>query len=268
MRNQVRTSVAIALALVLAGVGGCDFLLPGAGDPGYTPFFDPPTVELQQAALTEYPGIDDLGAWYCPELIGQGGDIACDLLLGPAPATEDMQFLFQVGIDVSNPNSYPLPAVELLVSLTLFPDVADQTLGALCLGFCDEHDSDCSPEPLEGQCSSDEPELITIDDFGAAALNLLFAVVTEGDGLVPPELRIRTIPAGESGTMYIALGVGVQAMLDLLEVVFYDHWDEYVDAGDFSMIVPYRVEGTLWFVIEGLGKIPISFGPLDGEWII
>jgi hypothetical protein len=92
-------------------------------------------------------------------------------------------------------------------------------------------------------------------------------VVSQGGG-VPPELRIRTIPAGESGTMYIALGVSLTTMLDLLETVFYDHWADYVDTGDLAVIIPYRVEGTLWFVVEGLGKIPISFGPLDGEWVI
>jgi hypothetical protein len=265
MRNL--TMVLLLTMLVSSLMLGCDFLLPGDGEPGFGSLFKAPKVELQQAALTEYPGVGELGAWYCPELIGGGGAIACDLLLGPAPYEEDMQFLFQVGIDVENPNSYPLPAVELLVSLTLFPDVADQTLGAICLGFCDENDLDCSPEPLAGQCSSDEPELVTIEDFGAAALNLVFAVVSQGGG-VPPELRIRTIPAGESGTMYIALGVSLTTMLDLLETVFYDHWADYVDTGDLAVIIPYRVEGTLWFVVEGLGKIPISFGPLDGEWVI
>ena len=261
-------TVLVLTVLVVSLTMGCDFLLPGDGDPGFGKLFQPPQVELQQAALTDYPGVSELGAWYCPDLVGAGGAIACDLLLGPAPYEEDMQFLFQVGIDVANPNSYPLPAVELLVSLTLFPDVADQTLGAICLGFCDENDLDCTPEPLEGQCTSDEPELVTIEDFGAAALELVFAVVTEGGGGIPPELRIRTIPAGESGTMYVALGVSLTTMLDLLEVVFYDHWADYVDTGDLSVVIPYRVEGTLWFVVEGFGKIPISFGPLDGEWII
>ena len=265
MRSSRHILFVLAFLPALA-VAGCDFLLPGDGDPFGT-LFTPPEVELKKAALTEYPGISELGAWYCPELIGAGGGLACDLLVGPQPYEEDMQFLFQVGIDVANPNTYPLPAVELLVSLTLFPDVADQTLGAICLGFCDENDQDCSPEPLAGQCSSDEPELVTIEDFGAAALGLVFAVVSEGGG-VPPELRIRTIPAGESGTMYIALGVSLTTMLDLLEAVFYDQWIDYIDAGDLSVVIPYRIEGTLWFVVEGLGKIPISFGPLDGQWVI
>ena len=123
MRNL--TMVLILTMLVSSLMLGCDFLLPGDGEPGFGNLFKAPKVELQQAALTEYPGVSELGAWYCPELIGGGGAIACDLLLGPAPYEEDMQFLFQVGIEVENPNSYPLPAVELLVSLTLFPAAPD-----------------------------------------------------------------------------------------------------------------------------------------------
>ncbi|MBM4371125.1 MAG: hypothetical protein FJ098_05700 [Deltaproteobacteria bacterium] len=263
----MRGAVASLLLLLPAlAATSCDFLLPGGGA-GEVPLFQAPEVELQQAALTDYPGVGELGAWYCPDLMGPGAALACDVLVGPPPPEDQLQFLFQVGINVSNPNPIPLPAVEVLVSLTLFPEVADSALGAICLGFCEDTDPDCSPEPLAGQCSSDEPELVTIEDFGAAAFGLLFAVVSEGGG-VPPELRIRTIPAGESGSMYIALGVSVDAMLDLLYAVFADHWEDYVDAGDLVVRIPYRLEGTLWFVVEGLGKIPVSFGPLDGAWEI
>ena len=178
-----------------------------------------------------------------------------------------MAFQFQIDLGVTNPNSFPLPAVEMLVALSLFPNHYQQTLAAVCLGFCEPDDFTCSPKPLQGQCSTDEPEILSVEDLTAAALELLILVVaSEATGGPPPEIQIKTIPAHGTRTMNITLAISVRTLLELLEAVFADNWIEYLDGQDFGLTIPYRIEGSIWFVVEGFGKVPIRFGPLDGEW--
>lgn len=259
-----RLSRTLALVLVLLSAPSCDLLtLPG----GTTLLFDEPGVRLSAAVLTSTPGVDELGAYYCPDLIGFGGELACGALLGPKPAKDSLQFQFRVDLDITNPNTFPLPTAELLLSLKLFPQAYEETLAAVCVGFCDEGATSCSAAPLSGQCQSTEPEILSVEDLAAAAFDYLLTVVIEsGTGGVPPELAIQMIPAGETRTLSITLAIGVEAMLDLLAAVFADNWTDYVDGSQLTVNIPYTLDGTLWFVVENLGRVPVGFGPLEGVW--
>jgi len=252
-----------ALLLAALAITSCNILQVDTWGQ-LSPVFQAPQASVSSAALEAYPSVDELARWYCPELIGVGGSIACQAALGSQPAKADLDLVFGVSVDVSNGNDYPLPAAEMLVSLTLFPREADETLGAICVGFCDEGEVSCTGNPLEGQCSSDEPEVRSVEDFLSAAFRVL---VLAGTGQLE-ELRIPTIPAKGSRTLSISLGVDVDALLALLQDVIAGRWTDYLAGGELAVRIPYRVEGTLWVVVEGAAKFPVSFGPFDGEWVI
>jgi hypothetical protein len=264
MRRSSRLPWLLAV-LTLPALSACDILtMTGAG--GAAPIFETPSVRVSAALLTDYPGVDELAGWYCPSLAESA--FFCETVLNlPQVEHADLQFQFQVDIDVTNPNTYAIPTAEALVALTLYPAETDEALAGVCIGFCDEGAESCSTDPLEGQCQSDEPEILSVEDLAQAALGYLQHVITSATlGQVPEELKLKMIPAGETRTLNITLAIGIDPMLDLLEAVFRANWTQYVDASGLELIIPYQVDGTLWFVVENLGKYPIRFGPYGGEW--
>ena len=229
-----------------------------------SPLFTTPTIDVGQPALTSSPSIDAVARWYCPDLIGSGGELACSALLGPSPSDTELTFVFSTPLDVGNPNAFPLPALEALVALTLFPEGTDRTLGAACLSFCGTDDATCASLPDAGTCASSEPDLRSIDDFAAAALHVLVGVAT-GDA---PALSVPTIEADGSRRLTLALSVDAGTLLELLAGEAADRWQAYVAGEAVSLSIPYQLDGTLWFVVEGLGRVGFPFGPVSGEWKI
>lgn len=249
------------LALLVLSASSCNLLqVPSWGQ--RSPFFSPPTLAVRDVALTSRPSIDALARWYCPDLIGAGGALACGALLGPSPSASELAFVFSVPIDVGNPNAFPLPALEALVSLTLFPATTDRTLGAVCASFCD--DATCASLPEAGTCRSPEPELRDVGDFAAAALDLLTLVA----GGTMPDLSVPTIAANGSRRLTLSIAIDVGTMLDLLANELAARWQDYVSDRAVALDLPYEIEGTLWFVVEGVGRVGFGFGPLAGTWTL
>ena len=260
------------LILVAATSAGCDFF--GEDSQGYYRqvegvIVDTPEVEVGKAKLVANPSIYDLGAYYCPQL----WDVplveqACALALGPVPNDKELAFRFQLPITVYNPNDFPLPAVELLTVLNLFPGEDRRQLAALCISFCEDGDLACA-ETGAGTCESDEPEINSLEDFATAALNYIWLYLeAELTDQVPPELKVKTIPAGADMTISITLELSPDAILDALMVTFENHLQDVIDSEQVAITIPYDVEGALWFEVTNFGRFGVNFGPLEGEWVI
>jgi len=258
MRRTTGPVLLVPLALVALS---CNLLqVPSWGQ--RSPFFSPPTLAVGDVALTARPSLDALARWYCPDLIGAGGALACSALLGPSPSEAELAFVFSVPIDVGNPNAFPLPALEALVSLTLFPATTDRTLGAVCASFCD--DATCAGLPDAGTCRSAEPELKDVGDFAAAALRLL----TLAAGGTTPDLGVPTIAAHGSRRLTLSIAIDVGTVLELLANELAERWQDYLSNRAVTLAIPYEVDGTLWFVVEGVGRVGFGFGPLAGTWSV
>ncbi len=267
------TRILLTLALITAAtVVGCDFL----PDSGYgdefellSPVVEKPNVTTGDIDLVAYPGVVTLGAYYCPKLLNEPFvDAVCAGLVGPVPPMTDLIFRFELPLFVENKNDFPLPAVELLTALSLFPGEDRRQLAAICVSFCEDGDLECL-QKAPGTCSSDEPEINTLEDLAAAALNYLSVyVAAELNGQVPPELRVRMIPAHSQAIVLVTFDLHPEALLDALETIFIDHLDEGLDDEDVAVTIPYDIEGAIWFVVENFGRFGVNFGPVAGEWTL
>lgn len=264
-----RLALASFLTLALS-FAACDFLPDSQyGDEFdlFAPVLDQPVITSGPVALVQHPGVATLSRYYCPLLLDEPFvEVACAGLVGPVPPMSDLIFRFELPLFVENPNDFDLPAVELLTALNLFPGEDRRQLAAICVSFCEVGDLECLDKG-PGTCSSDEPEINTIEDLASAALNYISVyIASRVAGQVPPELRVRMIPAHAKAEVLVTFDLHPQPLLEALEIAFADHLEEIFDDEDVAIVIPYDIDGAIWFVVENFGRFGINFGPIEGEW--
>jgi len=263
------TLAAVAAALAFL-IGSCDFLPLDDPDYGIDELsLDKPQVTSGDVELVHYPALEKLGAYYCPLVFGDPlTGAACALALGASPPVSELIFRFQLPLKVHNPNSFPLPAVELLTALSVFPGEDRKQMAAICVSFCEEGDLECL-DLADGTCSSDEPEIATIDDFVDAALNFISLYVEKTvAGEVPPELKVKLIPPHSDGVLLVTFDLAPGPILEALEIAFEEHLTEVIDQEEVTIKIPYDIEGAVWFVVENFGRFGVNYGPFEGEWVL
>ncbi|MFT3765432.1 MAG: hypothetical protein QM820_07955 [Minicystis sp.] len=140
----------------------------------------PPAVKVSKIKLIHAPNEKQLGIHYCMQLakaeLGELGELGCELF-GKPPSRKDLQFVFDVDIEASNPSTIPLPLAQLMIAFTVFPDRKSaggrESLGAVCLSMCKD------PKNCQQQadaCKSTEPEIKDLKSFEYAAANFLISV--------------------------------------------------------------------------------------------
>lgn len=265
--------LALISGLVLAlAFSACDFLPDSDYGDEFeliAPAIKEPVVTSGDVALVQYPGLLTLSAYYCPLLLDDPFvDVLCVGLVGPVPPMSDLIFRFELPLFVENSNDFALPAVELLTALNLFPGEDRRQLAAICVSFCEVGDLECLDKG-PGTCSSDEPEILTLEDLAAAALDYLSVyVASRVAGEVPPELRVRMIPPNSQAQVQVTFDLHPAPLLEALEVAFADHLEEIIDEEDVTVVIPYDIEGAIWFVVENFGRFGVNFGPIEGEWAL
>jgi hypothetical protein len=269
-RSRLIMGLLAVLAAASCILGSCDFL--PLDDPDYgidIPQVEKPKVTSGEAELVKYPSLQKLGAHYCPLVFGDPITVGlCAYALGDVPSDTELIFRFQLPLYVENTNSFPLPAVELLTALSVFPGEDRKQLAAICVSFCEEGDVACL-EQADGTCSSDEPEISTIDDFVDAALNFITLYIENTvAGEVPPELKVKLIPPNTNGVVLVTFDLAPEPLLEALEIAFTNHLEEVVDGEEVTIKIPYDVEGAIWFVVENFGRFGINYGPIEGEWVL
>ena len=219
---------------------------------------DPPKIVIVGVGLANHPGPEAIARALCPRV---APGLVC-AALGGAPPPAELKIGFAVQLDVTNPNTIPLPLVEALVAFTAYPgQQGASNLGAVCLSFCDAGTA-CPPRP--DACTGGGPQIRTINDFAGAAAGFLIAGAA---GQVSPDnLKIRTIGPNQTTRVTVALELDPQQVVALIAKFATTAMDEVKRASVPKFEIPYSIEGSAWVTVQGFGKFAAGFGPVQGVW--
>jgi hypothetical protein len=256
--------VAAATALLALGCGELGQVLYG-DHTGLSRRPRAPAVRLVGARLVHAPTNPQLALHFCrvhaTRAVGRAGALACRAL-GPVPSDEDLRFTFEVELEARNPGRVPLPVVEALIALRVFPDAARPQLGATCVSLC-QSPASC-PQDRAQACQSDEPEIRDLESFAAASAGFL-ASVAVGERRFQ-DLRVRTIDPSQTLRFVATFTLDVERALAVIE------WaaTEAVAAaqrGELpSFSIPSELEGTLFVEVPDVGRFAGSFPATRGSW--
>ena len=284
----------LALAL-LTPLLGCE-AISGTEDPEF------PTAELAEVALVEYPSYDKIGAYFCYDLIEDTFLRHPCELLGSRPKAETLSFSFEPRFDLQNTNTFPVPLVEMALTLSVFKGGENQELGQVCVSFCDPESGECQeradPCAMPEDAQTELEDLVpTVDELvalaGKAASGELLDKDNWGFRVIPPQgpercgadlgelpadCEATTNDAGEACQVCpddrfpgqvqarVRFDLGINAMLDMIVKVVEKSVDSLLTGGELDFKIPYQVQGTLFFDIPVLGRFALEFGPFDGTW--
>jgi len=276
-----RTLSVVTLLGALTLLSGCPLLsaLEGGGDGDGEIPVDPPEVALQEVRLVEAPTELDLASYYCHDALGGiTAELICraGLKLGAPPIIDPthpdaIRFSFNLVFELTNPNDFPIPVLEMLLELGVFADEAERNVGGLCVTFCEPGDAECVAESAAGCTTEDFPEGGTAGlqiDPEALVEGLIALITGEDTGDWFGNELIRTIDANGSMNMVIGFHMGIVPMLELLEAtIFTDQNWERLSQGELPDVeIPYSVEGILWFDVGRIGRVWVRFGPMEDRW--
>lgn len=285
-----------AAALLALALPGCSFLTPFGpigGLPQQGVDIRPPSVQARGVRLVQHPTPEAVARWYCDQ---QLSPFLCQAL-GPTPSPDQLKFVFDVDLAFTNPNTVPVPVVAALVALTVFPEgqpvpgrgsststtsggsilglptgrpatsdtsstpADDETLGTVCVALCEDDGSTCVQDPdacrLEGSIRD-------IDDFAGAAIGFLTSLAVGQRRF--EDLRVRTIPAGQSTTVSFRLSIDPERMLRVLVRVFSDIVTDFQAGRTPQLVIPYELEGTAFLNVEGFGRFAAEFPRYEDRW--
>jgi hypothetical protein len=248
-------------ALVALLPASCDLPVGSSGVPGLVM----PDLTARALKLVSAPGFWDLAAWYCPKVADSPlARLGCAAALGPSPAKDSLAFRFNLPLEVWNPNSFPLPASELLTVLTLFPKQQRISLAAVCVSLCEDEAAGCPPQ--QG-CLSDEPEIRGAQDLAASALDYLSLVLLAGaSGEEIPRVAFRTIGPNSGDTLNLTLDLGLDPLEETLKTLFSDGLGKILAGQDFDVAIPTELDGTMWFTADNFGRFGAPFGPVSATF--
>jgi len=261
----------LVLALMLP-LGSCELLQQASmlNQPGQMP-----TVVYQGAVLVEAPSRAMMAAYYCPQILADQlgfvpplNDLTCNGFFGPKPAPDQMHVSFELAFVVNNPNNFPIPMAELLTAVTVFPAATNQSLGAVCIKFCDASVPNCTGAPDPTSCKASGADIHNLDDFKAAAAGLL---VSTGVTLLAgqqPSFQMPQVLSGSEIVIKTRFSFGPEALLTALVQLASQAAGQLQNGNTPEFKIPYRLEGTAWFDVGSLGRIALAFGPSTGVWEI
>lgn len=274
-----RLWLVVGLLAGAVALPGCELLEMGPNGGGDELPVDPPEVALQQVRLVEAPTEMELASYYChDQLGGLTAELICrtGLKLGAPPIVDPnhpdaIRFSFNMVFEITNPNSFPIPVLEMLLALGVFADEVERNVGGLCVTFCDPGDTECELQSASGCSTEDFPEGGTagLQIDPAALLEGLLALITgeDTDEWFGNEL-IRTIEAGGTTNMVVGFHMGVIPMLQVLEATVFteQNWERLSQGNMPNVEIPYSIEGILWFDVGRIGRVWVRFGPFEDRW--
>lgn len=252
--------------LSLATVAGLGVLaLPACDDVGSVlSGVKPPTASLQRVDLLQAPTVNQLLGWSCYEY--GFGDAACTAVgFDSKPKKNKMQFSFDLVFDLANPNDkLPIPLVEILLGFTA---LEENNLGAACITFCDPDEEACTPDTnAEEACNVDEADDVTGPEDLVPTVDELVGI---GEELASGDLSnwsFRTIEPNSSMEAHIAFDVGIDPMMGIFEDLLGIAVEDFIAGDPVELVIPYTVEGTLFFDVPEMGRKALGFGPFADEW--
>lgn len=260
--NTRRTKWA-ALAVALVASAGCAQLNSLAGSlgqgGGVAGAIPKPSVSVSGVRLERAPSAKDVAGVLCKKVAPA---FVCGLLGG---GDGNLQFRFAVDLEFKNESNIPIPLVELLAAFTAFPEAQGaQNLGATCISLCEDPAS-CAQGGATA-CKADGKDIRSMADFGKAAAGFLFAVATGQEKL--ENLKIKTVaPKGKTSVTF-RLELNPEQILGLVTQLSGSVMDQVKQGKSPSFAIPYKLEGTVWVTIQGLGRIGITLPSFGGAFNI
>lgn len=232
-----------------------------------------PGVTYEAADLVEAPSRSAMSAWMCPRVLVDGGfsasvaQVAC-LPLGFAPPSTSLRVSFDLRFKVANPNNFPIPVAQLLIAAKVFPGAGAQTLGAVCVQFCQPGQAGCTGQPEPGACAANGQDIRSAEDFRRAAANLLFATGIQALGGQQPTFDMPQVMSGQELTLVARFSFGPEALLAILQKVAKQSLSQLQSGKKVVFSIPYDIEGSIWFDVGSLGRVAVGYGPATGTWVL
>jgi len=214
----VLSSWLLALLVIAPGCAEFNRLMAGAVANGVQQQrANPPTVTAGSPQLVRAPSMQLLAAYYCPQVITDRMlRMGCTIGLGSPPPQSQLVFEFGVPVTIKNPNNIPIPALDILLALKLFPGQGAEALGSVCVSMCGANDPQCTGQPKPGACSASNGGIRNIGDFVAAIPGLIVGLA---NGSLVNELRKSLIPAGGDVHLNLVFPLGIEQALRILQNV-------------------------------------------------
>lgn len=261
----------LSLALVAASALGCGSAqqLAGAlgglqgGAGGASPVRpNPPRLVSSNVRLAAAPTNQQLAAYYCAQTVNVPAIVSPCRVFGAIPTRADIRFSFAVNLTLENTNQVPLPVAEALMAFTAYPQATgQQNLGALCVSIDQEG---AAPRANPTGCRERAGDIRTVEDFGRAAANFLFAVATGQED--PANVRVRTIPPGGRIDVTLTLGLDPETTLGLVRTMSEQAVQGLQRGQAPRFSIPYQFEGTVWVNVERFGRFAVAVPQVSGQF--
>jgi hypothetical protein len=231
----------------------------------------PPTITFQGATLVQAPSEKLLSAYYCPEVVPDpfgirgGASTLCQGFFGRRPTLAEMAVAFDLHFKVANPNNVPLPLATVLTAATVFPAAQNQKLGAVCVQLCPQGAA-CSGQPAPGACEASSRDIRSLSDFQNVAGGLLIAAGVALATGQPLTFTAPQVSAASELDVTVRFSFGPEQMMTTLKQVAMQSVDQLKAGRTVRFLVPFRLEGTVWFDAGSIGRLAVGFGPADGTW--
>lgn len=260
----------LLLLPLVFGLTGCPYLpnVPGMQTGGLEQQQQAvaPQIETNPPTLRRYPDLRMLAAYYCPQVLDNPiARMGCGVALGPQPQLAQLVFEFGMTITAKNPNKIPIPALDVLLAMTLFPGQDAEGLGAVCVSMCTQDDPTCNGAPRPGACTSSQSDIRRIEDFAARVPGLISDVLT---GKAQEELRKYTIPSGGDIQLDLSFTLGIEQALRILQKLANRFVQDVMSGKSNGLSIPVSAQGTVFVQLPVAGRIGVGFGPLTSAWQI
>ena len=222
-----------------------------------------PQASLNRVDLVKSPSTNKMLAWGCYEFFGS---TTCQVAgYNSKPDRDTMRFSFDIVFDLANDNDFGVPLVEVLLGVAVFDDT---NLGAVCISFCDPDVEDCVPTTdAEGACDAEgATDVQSAGDIVPTKEELLELATDVANGTTEENWQFKTIPANGSTEAHIQFDFDIGVMLNILNDLLRGAINDVLDGRNPEWVVPYSVEGTVFFDVPNLGNYAVGFGPFASEW--
>jgi hypothetical protein len=268
--SSISVGPGLAWLATTALVGCATLGLPPPDGAGVTVL--PPVLTFERVDLARAPSAAQLSGYYCPDLVSApfgGGAVLCQGLFGARPDPASMAVDFDVSFKVTNPNQLPLPLSSLLAAVTVFPAAGNQKLGAACVSFCPAEAPSCATAGANpNACQASSHDIHSLSDYAAAAGPLLIVSGLEGGaGQLPSLLAPKLAPAGDLQVV-ARMSLQPSELLAVMRQLAAQSVDELKKGRAPTFVIPYRLEGTVWFDAGTLGRVATNWGPTEGTFTL
>ncbi len=270
---QMRAEVMFGLAVLAAAGSSCAQL--GLPVPGALPGnIQPPALTFQGVTLARAPAAMQLAAHYCPDVVSAplgSAAMICQGLFGGRPDPGTMAVDFDVHFKVANPNQIPLPLSSLLAAVTVFPAASNQRLGAACVSFCAPDSPACASggdQRDPNACQASSRDIHSLSDYAAAAAPLLVVAGLSGSASQVPSLLAPKVAAGADLDVVARMSLQPSELLAVMRQLAVQSVDELKRGRAPTFVIPYRLEGTVWFDAGAAGRVAVGWGPTEGTFTL